>query len=440
MAQAPLSASDDVQTTYSRRTPGSRSLYERALRDLPGGETRTSTFFQPHPLFMTRGEGALLFDQDGNRYLDFLGNYTSLVHGHAHPDITAAITRQLGLGSAHGACTEAQNRLAALIKSRVRSVERIRFANSGTEAVMQAVRTARAWTGRPRIVKMVGGYHGSWDPVMVGMKGPDHNTPGLSPVLADETLLTTFNDPEAAVRLVSEHEDEIAAIIVEPMLGSTGAIPADREFLLTLRNLADETGALLIFDEIQTFRLNPGGAQNVYGIAPDLTTFAKVIGGGLPIGAWGGRADAMDQYDPRRPGFISHPGTFNGNALAMVAGTVALELLSESEIDRINGLGDRLRTGLGEAAADAGDVVSVTGMGSMAQVHFTSGPVTDFASAASADKARAARLHLALINEGVFTSPTCRFAVSTPMSDGEIDEALTGARAAFQALGQPQAA
>ena len=440
MAQAPHPMFEHVHQAYSSRTPGSRELYEHALRDLPGGETRTSTFFQPHPLFMARGEGALLFDKDGNRYLDFLGNYTSLIHGHAHPDITAAVTRQLGLGSAHGACTEAQNQLAALIKQRVPSVERIRFANSGTEAVMQAVRTARAWTGRPRIVKMVGGYHGSWDPVMVGVKGADHKTPGLSPALADETLLTPFNDPGAATRLMEDRGDEVAAVIVEPMLGSTGAIPADREFLTTLRTLADRTGALLIFDEIQTFRLNPGGAQAIYGVTPDLTTFAKVIGGGLPIGAWGGRADAMDQYDPRRPGFISHPGTFNGNALAMVAGTVALELLSESEIERINHLGDRLRSGIVEAGKETGEVITVTGLGSMAQVHFTPGPVTDFASASAADKMRAAALHLALINEGVFTSPTCRFAVSTPMSEKDVDEAVSGVRSAFRALNQPRAA
>jgi len=425
---------EHVRARYAERTPASRALYEGALRDLPGGETRTSTFFQPHPLFMARGEGAILFDEDGNRYLDFLGNYTSLIHGHAHPRITAAITRQLPLGSAHGACTEAQNRLASLIKSRVASVERIRFANSGTEAVMQAVRTARAWTKRHVIVKMEGGYHGSWDGVMIGVKGKDRIPPGVSRSIAEETLTIPFNDPAAARRLIEERGQEIAAVIVEPMLGSTGAIPADPEFLSTLRRGTAAAGALLIFDEIQTFRLDPGGAQAVYGVTPDLTTFAKVIGGGLPIGAWGGRADAMDLYDPRRTGFISHPGTFNGNALAMVAGAAALELLTPGEISRINALGDRLRAGLRQAATASETAVTVTGMGSMAQVHFAAGPVTDYASAAAADKQRAAALHLALINEGVFTSPTCRFAVSTPMTDDDVDQAVSGARAAFTAL------
>ena len=440
MASDRTSSFENVTRRYQARTPASRSLYEEATRDLPGGETRTSTFFLPHPLFMARGEGPHLFDHDGNRYVDFLGNYTSLIHGHAHPAITEAITAQLSLGSAHGACTEAQNRLAAQLKARMPSLERVRFTNSGTEAVMQAVRTARAWTGRPLLLKMEGGYHGSWDSVMVGVKGADTVMPGLSPAMTGETALTSFNDPAAATEAVRHHGDSLAAVIVEPMLGSTGAIPAAPEFLGALREATSEVGALLIFDEIQTFRLATGGAQQIYGIEPDLTTFAKVIGGGLPIGAWGGRADAMDQYDPRQPRAISHPGTFNGNALAMVAGAVALELLTGAEIERINALGERLRTGIGEAAGQIGEAVRVTGMGSMAQIHFTGGPVADYRSAAAADKQRASAMHLALINEGIFTSPTCRFAVSTPMDEEHVEQAVEAASRAFQALGRSVAA
>lgn len=429
--QAPFA---DVRTRYTERTPSSRALHEQATHDLPGGETRTSTFFQPHPLFMARGEGPWLFDHDGHRYLDFLGNYTSLIHGHAHPAIIEATRAQMTLGSAHGACTEAQNRLAALIKARVPSIERIRFTNSGTEAVMQAVRTARAWTGRPLLVKMEGGYHGSWDPVMIGAKGSGSVPKGITPGVAEETVLAPFNDPDEASRVIRRAGDRLAAVIVEPMLGSTGAIPAIPGFLAALREAADEVGALLIFDEIQTFRLAPGGAQETVGIRPDLTTFAKVIGGGLPIGAWGGRADAMDLYDPRVEGALSHPGTFNGNALAMVAGATALELLTPAEIERINGLGQDLREGIREAARAADIPVVATGMGSMAQIHFTAEPVLDFRSAVAADKARSGAMHLALINEGIFTSPTCRFAVSTAMDESHVGQALEGISRALAAV------
>ena len=424
-----------LETRYRERTTRSYALYERALHSLPGGDTRNVLFYPPYPTFIDRGSGCRLFDVDGNEYLDFLSNYTSVIHGHAHPRIVAAITEQSAKGTAHGGPVELGIVLAEMLCARVPSVERVRFANSGTEAVLNAIRGARAFTGRSKILKMEGGYHGSYDAAEVsvdpGRDGPAFPTGrpdglGLSPGLTGEVLVAPFNDLATTAGLIRRHARELAAVIVEPVMGSAGMIPADPVFLSGLREVTRATGVLLIFDEVISFRLAVGGAQALYGVRPDLTTFGKVIGGGLPVGAFGGRADIMALFDPRRAGHVSQSGTFNGNAATVVAGVVALELLDAEAIARINALGERLREELQATLDEAGVPARMTGRGSLMQVHFTDGPVQDYRDAARGKaKGVAHWLHLALLNRGIYPASRGMIIVSTPMSQREIDRMVS---------------
>jgi glutamate-1-semialdehyde 2,1-aminomutase len=420
----------DVEQEYLRRTPGSRVRHDVARRHLPGGDTRESTYFLPYPLYLERGAGCRIWDVDGNEYLDAHGNHTSLVHGHAHPAIVEALRRQLERGTVHGGPTAAITALAEHLTTRVPSLERLRFTSSGTEAVMHAIRAARAFTGRAKILKMEGAYHGSYDAteVSVGSVGDGDSFPvgrlesaGLPAAVISETLVAPYNDTATTGLLLRRHASELAAVIVEPMMGR-GAIPAEREFLEMLR---DETRAhriVLVFDEIQTFRLAYGAAQEIARIVPDLTTLGKVIGGGLPIGAFGGRSDIMERYAPATPGHLSHSGTFNGNTMAMVGGLAALELLSRGEIERINSLGERLRHALQAVLDRAQSRGTVTGAGSYAWVHFASPPIRDARDAARSHPDAARLAHLALLERGIFSAGGTRFVLSTAMNETHVDQ------------------
>jgi glutamate-1-semialdehyde 2,1-aminomutase len=422
-----------IEERYRARTQRSRSLHERAAEVLPGGSTRAGTFYAPYPAYMARGAGCRLWDVDGNEYIDCLNNYASLVHGHAHPRIVAALAEQAARGTAHGAPVEGEVALAEAITERVASVEQIRFTNSGTEAVMCAIRAARGFTGRPKVLKMEGGYHGTYDAAEVSVD-PRTNAPtwpagrpdgaGLSPGLTGEVLVGPFNDLATVADLIEQHRSELAAVIVEPVMFAAGAIPATEEFLRGLREATRLAGVLLILDEVASFRLARGGAQERFEVRPDLTTFGKIIGGGLPIGAFGGRADIMEIFDVRRPDAVFISGTFNGNAAAMAAGRVALDLLTTDEIGRINQLGDRLRAGLERAANDAGYPARVTGLGSLCHIHQTRAPVRDYRTAASAERSAARLMHLDLLNNGVFTAARGTFTVSTAMQPADIDEVV----------------
>jgi glutamate-1-semialdehyde 2,1-aminomutase len=424
----PIAALDaELLAIYRSRTPKSAALWERGAKVLPGGDTRTGTFFPPYPVFMAEGKGAYLQDVDGNRYVDFLNNFTSLLHGHSHPDVNQALIDQLGRGTVHGSPTELQVRLAEILVNRVASVERIRFCNSGTEATLGALRLAKAFTGRPKILKMEGGYHGSHDQVSVAMAPPyDTAALGVSPGAAAEVLVGSMNELDRTAEVIRKHRHELAAVIVEPMLGSAGAIPAEPAFLRGLREVTSECGVLLIFDEIITFRLGYGGIQEHYGVRPDLTTFGKVVGGGLPVGAFGGRADIMALYDPTRPGTISHSGTYNGNAMTMVAGIATLERYPRAVVEQLNQQGDHLRERLQGAAVRQGLDVHVTGFGSVMQVHFLDRSPHTAREAARGDKRRLRLLHLALLARGIFSASRQLYVLSTVMTDGELD-ALAGA-------------
>lgn len=431
-----------ILETYEARTYRSRSLYQQALQTLPGGDTRSSVFYRPYPIFMELGEGSRLRDVDGNEYLDLLNNYTTLVHGHSHPGITEVIVKQAARGTAYAAPDESQIALADALTRRVGSVDLVRFCNSGTEAVMNAVRVARAFTSRSKILKMEGGFHGTHDSVQVSVE-PGSEPPvwprgkpegeGLSPQMVDEVLVAPFNDIETATDLIRSRQDELAAVIVEPLMGAVGALPARKEFLESLREATRQADVLLIFDEIQTFRLGVGGVQGLYGVTPDLTTFGKVIGGGLPIGAFGGRADVMGLFDPRSHAAISHSGTFNGNAITMAAGVAALELLDEDAIAHINELGDDLRRGLQGVLDESGISAHATGMGSLLHVQFATPPVQDYRSSLDDRQRIWPWLHLALLNRGIFAAARGSFNTSTVMGRAEVDRVV---RAFREAIGE----
>ncbi len=438
----PLTALEaDTQAIYKSRTPASRALYERARRVMPGGDTRTGTFHLPYPLFISRGEGPRLWDADGHAYLDLLNNFTSLVHGHAHPDVVRAMARQDGDGTAHGTANALQVELAETLCTRVPSVERVRFCNSGTEATLGALRAAKAFTGRSRIMKMAGGYHGSHDQVAVGASAPfDGPVPiGLSPGAVSEVLLGRFNDLDYTADLVRRHHHDLAAVIVEPMLGS-GAIVADREFLQGLRDVTAECGVLLILDEIITFRLAVGGLQQVFGLAPDLTTFGKIIGGGLPVGAFGGRAEVMATYDPTRRGTISHSGTFNGNAATMAAGLATLACYDEAGVSALNTAGDAFRARLNGLVRAAGVEAVVVGYGSLMQLHFRAEAPRTPEAAAGGNPRLVKLMHLALLTRGIFTATRGLMVLSTPMTPSDLDVAAGGIAHALSAVTQVQPA
>ncbi len=438
----------DILADYRASSPRSAALHEAARRVMPGGDTRTVAFHAPYPLTVEHGEGFRIHDADGRAYIDLLNNYTSLIHGHGHPAIAAAVAELLQTGTAFPAPNQSQTRLAEVISERVASVDMIRFCNSGTEAGMNALRAARAFTGRDVIVKMEGGYHGTYDDVEVSVH-PDPSDPGSgsahSPrgVLGtrgvprntlDNVLVTPFNDIPAAERLLSERGSEVAAIIVEPVMGSGGMLPATHEFLEALRALTLEHGALLIFDEVMTFRLEPGGVQEHFRVRPDLTTFAKIIGGGFPVGAFGGRAAVMEQFDPSRPDPLWQSGTFNGNLITMAAGVAAMEAYTAPEVARINALGERLRTGLRELLREDEVVAAVTGYGSFASVHLGVRDVRNYRDAALSDKGVSRLLHLALLLEGIYVAPRLMMCVSTPMDETTIDEVLAGFRRALMEI------
>lgn len=384
-----------LQAVYRQRTPRSAALFAEAAKSLPGGDTRTSTTFSPHPTYMARGEGALLTDVDGNVLVDGLNNYTSLIHGNAFPPVLSAAQSQIALGTAFGAPNEAQVRLAALICERVASVERVRFTNSGTEGTMMAVRAARAFTGREMIVKAEGGYHGTHDSVASGA--------GIPAALMGLTASVPFNDAAALERALEAHRGKVAAVIVEPVMGSSGFIPSAPDYLPAVRRLSEAHGALLILDEVMTFRLDYGGAQAAYGVTPDLTAFAKIIGGGFPVGAFGGRADIMEIFNPAHAK-INHAGTFNGNPVTMAAGLAAMEHLTREKIAHANAMGDAIRKGFAEVLEEQGIRGQVTGYGSFVGFHLTAQPVRDYKGAASVRPILREMLHLGLLNRGVLTS------------------------------------
>jgi glutamate-1-semialdehyde 2,1-aminomutase len=397
---------------------GSRSaeLHARARRVMPGGNTRTTVFTQPYPAYVASAEGPFVTDVDGQHRLDCVNNYTALIHGHAHPRIVEAVSRQLPHGTAFSFPTENEIRLAEVLVDRVGSVDQIRFTNSGTEAVLMAVQAARAFTGRNKIAKFDGCYHGAYD-------------------FAE--LLLPFNDFPATQDMLQRHRGDLAAVLVDPLPHRPGFLDPVTDFLPRLRDLTRDLGIVLISDEIISFRLGYNGPQRIYGYEADLTTLGKIIGGGFPVGAFGGRADIMALFDPSRSETgVSHGGTYNGNPVTMVAGYEAMSMLTPEAFDRLGALGQRLRVGLADLIETRGVSWQVSGQGSLFKLHPHPRPLTNYASSKPTpeDKAVADQFYLAMLGQGVIMTPDLAGALSTPMTEPNVDAVINAADQAFGVL------
>jgi len=402
----------DAEARYVAHNPASLAQHRRAAEAMPGGNTRTVLFWSPFPLTLAKGEGCRVVDLDGQAYVDFVGEYTAGLYGHSHPTIMAALRRALDGGIVMGGHIEAEAVLARAICDRF-GLERVRFTNSGTEANLMAISTARAATGRPKVMAMAGGYHGG----VLYFARPELPINAPFPY-----VIGRYNDPERCRALIRAHAGELACVIVEPMMGSAGCIPATAEFLATLREETERAGALLILDEVMTSRLAPGGLGPSQGIRADLSTFGKYIGGGMSFGAFGGRADLIDLYDPRRPDALPHAGTFNNNRLTMTAGATGLcEVYTADRVAPFNARGDRLRTRLNAAAVRAGVPVVFTGRGSMLCAHFAERAPERFEDVTASRNDLRPLLHLDLLAHGIYAARRGMFVLSLPMGEAELD-------------------
>jgi glutamate-1-semialdehyde 2,1-aminomutase len=419
------------------RTDG---LWARAQALIPGGVNSPVRSFRSvggEPFFVERGEGAYLYDTEGRRYVDYVLSWGPLILGHAHPVVIGAVERQLARGTSYGAPTEAEVELAERIVRMVPSVEMVRLVNSGTEATMTALRLARAATSRPLVLKFTGCYHGHADAFLVAAGSGVAtlglpNSPGVSEAVAAETLVLPFNDLDAVETLFGARGDDISSVFVEPVVGNSGLIPPMDGFLKGLRTITERHGALLVFDEVMTgFRVAAGGAQERYGITPDLTTLGKVIGGGLPVGAFGGRRDLMEQIAPAGP--VYQAGTLSGNPLATAAGNAQLRYLEEEDpFEQLAQAAGRLSRGVVSALTDAGIAATGCSVGSMWGVFFRKESVHSFEEAQGADLDTFRAFHRACLDRGVFLAPSPFEAgfVSTAHASSVIDDTLVVVRAA----------
>jgi glutamate-1-semialdehyde 2,1-aminomutase len=419
---------------YVAKTPKSRALQAEAEQVLPGGSSRGTAHFAPYPFFAEHGDGHYVYDVDGNRYLDFMLNATTLIVGHANPMVVEALGEQTRKGTAFSTPTQVQVRVAKLLCDRIPSLDTIRFTNSGTEGTLMAIRAAWAFTGKHKLAKFEGGYHGAHEHVAVSVKPPADRLDPAGPraipeypgqpagVLADVIVLP-YNDLAACDRILRAHKDEVGALIMEPIVSSFGYVPGDPEFLRGIRKLTEELGIVLIYDEVQSLRVAPGGAQELLGVTPDLSCFGKIIGGGLPIGAFGGRRDIMAQYDPTAAGGarIAHAGTFNANPMTLVAGEAVLQALTPPIYRRLAELGESLRQKLRRTLGGTGVPAQVTGIASLFGIHFNTRPIKNYRDVVADDAEMTKGLYTGLLNEGVLLQTTCAGALGVMTTDTEID-------------------
>ena len=415
---------NSIEEQYRAATEKSAQLAKRAERVMPGGDTRTTTYHRPYPLTLKRGEGPFVWDVDGNKYIDLLGNYTSLVHGNAYPPIVEAVTKAVRDGSAWPARSEAQIELASLLCERFESVDRVRFCNSGTEAGMTAAHVARRLTGRKLILMARYGYHGSYDDLEVGLTGQD----------GERTMLADFGEATVFEALLYERGAEIAAVFLEPILGSAGIVEPPAEFLGRVAEAAHSAGAMFVVDEVITLRLAEGGGQQIFNVKPDLTMFGKIIGGGFPVGAIGGSEEVMSAFDPRNRGSIFHSGTFNGNPVSCAAGAVSVRELTQARIDKMAKQAERLAAELARAARQAGLPFSVRHYGSLMNLFFLKEPPA--ATIAREDARAIANFHLAALNQGLFLAPRGMIALSTVITDEILSDICARAAKAMADLAQ----
>ncbi|NIJ17850.1 aspartate aminotransferase family protein [Sphingobium vermicomposti] len=428
----------------------SKRLYERGRKVYPGGITRLVPWLEPFPVYTKFGKGAYVTDVDGTARLDLLNNFASLIHGHCHPAIIDAVSKQLVLGTAFTNPTEVEIELAELLCDRIESAENVRFSNSGSEAVMSAIKAARAYTGRPAIVKVEGGYHGSYDYAEVSLDTPrdQFTSPpksvgyavGVPDRLLEDVYVIPFNDPETAANVIRAHKDRIGAILLDAAPSYLGFTHVTPEFAAKLRDLATEIGAVFILDEVITFRLDHGGAQKKFGVKPDLTVLGKIIGGGFPVGALVGSKEVMKVFDHHagRP-LVPWSGTFSANPITMVAGKATLDLLTPELIAHINALGDRARAGLTAAFASSGFPGQVTGVGSMFKIITHQRPVYDYRSQThtAAESAAMVELQRMLVLKGFHVSGAGMAFLSTAMVAEDIDKFCAAAEESLCQLPHP---
>jgi glutamate-1-semialdehyde 2,1-aminomutase len=411
-------------------TSRSKDLYDRAKRLMPGGVSSPVRAFAPYPLYISKGKGSKIWDVDGNEYIDYCMAFGPLILGHAHPSVVKVLQEQAEKGTLYGAPIEKEIELAEMIRNYYPSIEMVRFVSSGTEATMHALRLARGYTGKNKVIKIEGAFHGAHDAMLVkaGSGATTHSVPnsmGIPPEVTKNTLLTPFNDISTVEKIVKDHKKEIAALIVEPVIGNAGPILPDKDYLKSLRELTSDEGILLIFDEVITgFRLAMGGAQEYFGVRPDLTTLGKIVGGGMPIGAFGGPEEIMSMISPT--GKVYQAGTFSGNPMSLAAGIATLKELERIGHRELNRKGEAIRKGIESVVNELHLDFTVSGIGSMFQLFITKGPLRNYEDAKRSDAALFNKLFRGLLEKGVYLPPSqfeTNF-LSTAHSDEDIEKTV----------------
>ena len=409
-----------------------RSLYDRATRALPGGNSRTQLYVPPQPLYVERAEGTRIVLDDGRELTDFLFNYTASAVGYAHPRVVAAAKGAIDSGAPFGMPSPVEVVMAEALLERVSAIERVRFTNSGSEATMHAIRTARAFSGRSTIAKAEGAYHGSHDltdfsVTMVSDEQlvPRPQTPGIPPALAASIVLYPYNDLPRTLEVLDVHRGELATVLVEVFLNSAGVIVAAPGYLSGIADWCRQNNVLLTVDEVASFRTSYGGAYSDHGISPDLVCLGKSIGGGFPVGAFGGREDVMSILDPRRPNHVRHAGTFNGHPVALAAGLEVLGILDRDTIERMNELAARVADGIGAIARKRGLALSATRYGSIGNLHLAETPPTTFREVRRPTPPELVDLYWALVDRGFAIAPRGQFSTCALTTEAEVDGLLT---------------
>jgi glutamate-1-semialdehyde 2,1-aminomutase len=434
----------------SHRT--SQKLFQRAQKVLPGGNTRTTVLVEPFPVYLERGEGCRVWDVDGNVYYDCISNFTSMIHGYGAPSVLTAIAGQIPLGTAFGAPTASEIELAELLVERLPSADLMRFTNSGTEAVMMAIKAARAFTGRPKIVKIEGAYHGSYDFAEVSLDSSPANwgdAPASTPYsrgtpqgVLDDVLVVPFNDAELLTAVLKQHGKSIAAVLIDPMPSRAGLVPARRDYVEAIFAGCRLIGALVVFDEVISFRLGYSGAQGIWGVMPDLTALGKIIGGGFPVGAVGGRRDVMQVFDGTsgKPA-LPHGGTFTANPVTMRAGLATMKQLTPAAFTHLDKIGERMRAGVNAALAKHKLTGQCVGLGSLLRVHFTSNQLSDYRSAylGAPERRKLDAFYKGLLSRGVLIAPHGLVALSTPVTAEDVDVILAAMDETLQEIACGQA-
>lgn len=439
-----------MQTSQNSNKMSSREWYKQAVNVLPGGVSRNTIFRKPHPQYVAGAKGCYVNDIDGTEYIDFANNMAALIHGHAHPAIVEAVTEQLQRGTAFTLATEAEVRFAQLLCNRAEGFDKIRFMNSGTEAVMAMIKASRAFTGRPKIAKAEGAYHGTYDFAEVSQVANPSNWgdldhPNSVPLahgtpqgVLDDVLIFPYNDVERTLKILDSHASEIACVIIDPVPHRVGLLRGSQEFIEALYHWTRKNGALLVFDEVVTFRTNYGGAQQDYKVKPDLTAMGKIIGGGFPVGALAGKNEIMKVLDPREAKLLlPHSGTFSANPITMTAGRVAMELFDEAAVLKLNAFTQKAIAQIKEAIQLADVPVSITGAGSMFRIHLKETPPTTYREAYQTKE------ETALINdlldhmfyqEHIMMINTCACMFSTVLGQKEIDRLSQGLLNGFKKI------